>query len=778
MQRVSSPRLRLLRTLPLAGAALLALAGCGRDEAGRDSAAPGTPVRIALADRLDAADVQPSAEHVGFLTEAGRHQLRAGWHDVSHRAKNGERWTRHPVASIDVPVTEPSPLTLVLSVTPARALLREPEDGEPQRLRILWNGEPLADEDLDWRGETLELRVPAERQRIGGNQLDLMPSYWLRPRAHRLGWDDRMLGVRLDQLEVRSEAPQVAPARPLAMRQGAAIVQQAGSVVSFGLRLPQRARLRGRLVLRGPALPQGRLRVSLRGEGGTSRLLLDRRLPEISGEGVDLVADLAAESGGFAVLDLAASLPAKARAARPPALVWQDLHIEGSGPAPAPAATRIPRGDYNVIVLLPDSLRRDHAYGSDAEASPNVRRLAERGVRFERMRSQSSWTRPAVASMFTSLAPISHGIHGLGDKLDPSLVYLPPLLKRRGYHTFAILNSPVVSLPFRFGRGYDMTYTYYELRDERRRAPDFGPASEVSYVWREFVETQLQEAGQRPFFLFLHEIDPHSPYDPPEPFASRHDTGLMAGFNISSFATLDPRQFDAGEMEYLRGLYRGEVAYVDAWLGELMDVLDETGLATRTLLVLVSDHGEEFFEHGGVGHGKTVYEEQLRVPFLMSLPGVLPEGRRIDVEAQLVDVAPTLLDLLGAEIPAAMQGRSLLPWIEGADPAALDRPVVAHAMNRKAESIQWGRWKLVRRNPMVPERGSASYALFDLERDPGELTDRWQHEPVVGAALRQLLEHEIAVRAAATGRSPKLEPEPIPPIMIEALKALGYGGEE
>jgi len=151
---------------------------------------------------------------------------------------------------------------------------------------------------------------------------------------------------------------------------------------------------------------------------------------------------------------------------------------------------------------------------------------------------------------------------------------------------------------------------------------------------------------------------------------------------------------------------------------------------------------------------------------------------RPTVAAQTLDVAPTLLDLLGIEIPSAMQGRSLLPWLEGAAPEALDRPLLAHAMNRRVESLQRGRWKLVRRNPDDPALGAPSYGLFDLERDPGEVTDLWQAQPVIGIALRQELEREIARQAAATGRRPEPAPREIPPEMVEALKALGYGGDD
>ena len=217
-------RRRLVHLLVVAGASLLAAPGCDGGSRSLPAQTAYEPVVLPLAERLAAADVQASAEHVAFLGDPGRDLFRAGWHAASVRDEDGRRWSHQRVGTIDVPLVSPAPLTLELQVTPVQQLLRNVDDAEPQRLRILWNGETLADRELAAEGESLTLRVPPERQRIGSNQLDLLPNTWLTPRVHRLSWDNRMLGVRLDALEVRSELPQVAPIRPLARRQDQSIV--------------------------------------------------------------------------------------------------------------------------------------------------------------------------------------------------------------------------------------------------------------------------------------------------------------------------------------------------------------------------------------------------------------------------------------------------------------------------------------------------------------------------------------------------------------------------
>jgi len=235
------------------------------------------------------------------------------------------------------------------------------------------------------------------------------------------------------------------------------------------------------------------------------------------------------------------------------------------------------------------------------------------------------------------------------------------------------------------------------------------------------------------------------------------------------------------DVRYLRSQYAGEVAYMDRFLGGILGRLDERGLAEETLVVFVSDHGEEFLEHGAWGRGSSAYQPVLQVPMILSLPGVLPEGSRPRFHAQLHDLAPTILDLLGLEAPPEMQGRSLLPLLTASDDYEPRRPTFARSLHRLrgrdprlsgVDSVRFGDWKLVRDSRGFGGQLVQSFALFDLADDPDERIDRWPSEPVVGHTLRQMLEwhgYEGAHRLAAEPRTAETDPE-----TEQALRELGY----
>lgn len=774
--------LALGRWLVLLAAAALPI-GCRREA---PTPAPRTvqeEVRISLAERLDVADVYPSLEHVAFMTPAADPLYSGGWYARERRATDGRRWSGAKNATLEMPIVEPAGLTLRLDVTPAEYLLRKYPSPPQQTVGLLWNGEDLGAIDLESGRNRIELDIDASRQQVGLNRLELLPSYWLTPRVHRLGGDARQLSLRLEGVEVKSARPLVAPDGDPAHRDGDAIVQQAGSVISFSLPLPEGARLRGSVAPApagsGTPAPRGRVRVTLDDRAGRETELFDASLEALARDGsAALDVDLSRFGKDFASLDFAVSQPAGD--APPQRVRWQELRVEGTRTVTQPPPSRVPRGRYNVIVLLMDSLRADHVQPlGDEVVTPNWRRMAERGVLFENLHTQSSWTRPAVASMFTSLPPVAHGIQGVADTLDESFAYLPDILRHAGYRTVAVLNSVVVS-EFKMTRGYQQVFNYFKVRRQHVTSPDFGPESEASFVWNHFVEQQFEH--DKPLFLYIHEIDPHSPYEPPARFAAQYSTGQRGHFNldydVGGLVRNNPQFLDAGAVEYLHSLYRAEVAHMDAYLGWILDRMEKEGLTKNTLLVVVSDHGEEFYEHRSMGHAMTVYEELLRVPMIAMLPGVLPEGRRTPVAAQLMDLAPTVLDLLGIEIPKAMQGRSLLPWLEVPASAGPSRPLVAHATSRRRDAYLSGRWKLIRDNPDDPAQGGTRLHLYDLERDPHEIVDRWDQEPVLGHALRQALDLEIERQAALTGRSAAVESQPLAPEMIEALKALGYGDDD
>jgi arylsulfatase A-like enzyme len=454
-------------------------------------------------------------------------------------------------------------------------------------------------------------------------------------------------------------------------------------------------------------------------------------------------------------------------------LDWRELRIDGS--RRPPAAWQPARDRYNVLLFLMDSLRADHTspYGADPGDTPRLAGLAAEGVTFENARSSSSWTRPSVATLLTSVQPDTHGVLAFEDGLADSLPVLPEILQHSGYRTLAVVNNAMIDRRFGFARGFDRMAQLYRRRSPEARIARGDPEALAELVWSGQIEPWLRAGPHEPFFVYLHEDDPHSPYEPPEPYASLHDFGYDGDVssNIRGLAALrrDPDSVDPRDVRQLRSLYRGEIAFMDRYLGWLLDRLESLDLARSTLVIVASDHGEEFWEHRSVGHGHSVYEELLRVPLVMRLAGVLPAGRRVQTDVGLIDLAPTLLDLLGIAIPPDMRGESLLPYVAS---AAGERPARASfaRANGPWESVSYRHWKLIRsHDPDGPEP-----ALFDLEADPLEQRNLARERPVVVGTLAQMLRRNRRMAARDRVEAIRVAPGDLDADAIENLRALGY----
>jgi len=367
----------------------------------------------------------------------------------------------------------------------------------------------------------------------------------------------------------------------------------------------------------------------------------------------------------------------------------------------------------HVLVYLIDTLRADHlgCYGYERDTSPRLDALAEEGVLFRRAQAQSSWTKPSVASLFTGLLPTRHGAVDRAHSLPEDVTTLAELLAARGYTTAAFLSNPNVLPVFGFGQGFDHVV---DIESEARSAT----AADVHAALLAFLEDP--PAG--PLFLYVHTRDPHDPYDAPAPFGE-------------SFLPADPATRSPAELEVDR--YDGEIAYADHELGKLVDRLHADGLFDASLFVLLSDHGEEFGEHGGTLHGRTLFEEQLHVPLLLRFPGGRFGGRAPEDPVRVVDLLPTIAELVGAEPPAGIDGRSFLALATGSGPAP--DPVLFAELSHDGNvvrSLTDGRYKLIERR--LP-RASGGTALYDLAGDPGETVDLARADPERTAELSERL---------------------------------------
>ncbi|HJS74690.1 MAG TPA: sulfatase [Vicinamibacteria bacterium] len=360
--------------------------------------------------------------------------------------------------------------------------------------------------------------------------------------------------------------------------------------------------------------------------------------------------------------------------------------------APAASETRPP----NILLFLVDTLRADAlgAYGNEIVETPAIDRFAREGTLFERAFAPTSWTRPSVTSILTGLHPSVHGVERRGSALPSSVAVLPEILREHGYRTGFLATNPNVGSFFGYARGFDDFIELYERREQ-------GVVELGEFVVRSdrVIDRakDWMEESERPFFLVVFVIDPHSPYDPPPDF----DRYAVQSLDDSRHGPRDPRP----------GLYYGEVAFVDECFGRLMAYLEDRGITEETISIFASDHGEEFFDHGKIGHGKNLYDESLHVPLLVRWPGKIASGRRVGTPVELMDLMSTILELTGLPAPPIQDGRSLF------DESAERQPFLASLKldGQREWSIRDHPWKLIVEGRTVK--------LFDLSKDPDEVRD-------------------------------------------------------
>ena len=294
-----------------------------------------------------------------------------------------------------------------------------------------------------------------------------------------------------------------------------------------------------------------------------------------------------------------------------------------------------------VIVVLIDTLRQDHlsCYGYDRETSPHIDAFREDSVLFSRLVPPTSWTRPSVASLLTSTYPGVHGAQDRGDRVREGVTWLADVMGGHGYESHAILSNPNCIQTWGFGDDFDRAFEMDVYR---------WLSTETDSIAVELGIEKIKELRHRPYFMYLHALAPHSPYEPPSPF----DTMFTGG--ADTFNTVQQRTIN---------MYDGEIAYFDSLFGDMVAALKKEGVYDSSLIVVLSDHGEEFWDHGGGLHGKTLYEEQLQVPLLIKFPTNEFAGARWDGIVEMVDVAPTMLDILDLPARAEFQGVSVLPYI-------------------------------------------------------------------------------------------------------------------
>jgi arylsulfatase A-like enzyme len=450
--------------------------------------------------------------------------------------------------------------------------------------------------------------------------------------------------------------------------------------------------------------PRDRLRLGLAPAGASGDLTV-----RLSLEGADAPLAERRLAPGDGWLDLALDLsPADGEACQ---LV---LEVEGSGgvllvgSALRLAPSEAPRPD--VVLYLEDTLRRDRlsVYGHPYETDPALARLAGEGVVFERAYGASSWTRPSVATLLTALDPPTHGVTVHTARLSPQATTLAQVLADEGWLTVSLVTNYHGGAWAGLDGGYDVAAEPTAWGASRL------PSTLTSAALAAPLAALLEEHHDEALFVAVHTLDPHEPYEPPG--------DLLYPLAITASERPPTPGGRARADESLA--YDAEVRHNDDRLGELEAALTASGSADDTLLVFVSDHGEAFGEHGAFRHRNSLLDEELAVPLVLHWPAGLTGGARLDTPVGLVDVAPTVLGLLGLDAPARWQGRDLAPVLRGERPPPRDEPVLAHLVDAEGlESLA----VVGRTHKLLARPGSGRElvptALYDLEADPGEQQD-------------------------------------------------------
>ena len=455
---------------------------------------------------------------------------------------------------------------------------------------------------------------------------------------------------------------------------------------------------------------------------------------------------------------------------------------------PAEQETNVPTpAGPNVVLISIDSLRPAHlgTYGYERSTSPNIDRLANDGVVFENHISSTSWTLPAHAAIFSSLPDSVHGCTDTDRILADEVTTLAEVFAAAGYHTAGFFAGPYLHPAFGLGQGFE----HYENCTSYARALDDTPperwAADMDVmhrshrditnptVYKAFTQWLHQPRPGR-FFVFVHLWDVHYDFIPPAPYDTMFDpeydgpvTGENFLFDPAINAGMPPR-----DLEHLVALYDGEIAWTDEYVGRLVANLEAAGVLEETVIVITSDHGTAFFEHGLKGHRNSLFDELIRVPLVIRYPAKIAPGARVRAQTRAIDIGPTLLELAGLPAPDRVMGESLM-GLAGAHELDFDNTAVSElfSVGQRVRTVRTLQWKFY--DVMV----SDSRYWTNLLTDPAE----HMLQPMAPGISEKLEARYREIAADLSRRRqashPYQAPPTIPPEIRRQLEALGYVGE-
>jgi len=705
--------------------------------------------RLDLAQSLGTAEVHFEPDLLDLGTAEARAFLGAGWSWNERSGGTSFVWGTGEISELHFFLSIARELDLEIRCFPFSF------QGAPtQEIRPTLNGIPLEPLILAPKPQVYRIHVPAETSRQGMNRLTFRYGYSHSPATASRGRGKRSLAVGWDWIRFHLE-PAAAESEVTASAAGISL--PFGTGVDFYFEADRGDRLAFDEIL-VPGDAASGIEIGLLTDDGLATALLDLHTSQR-----EVAIDLPISEKQAVRL----SLQAAALAGDPDPILFLAPRIETSGTregtpeASAKELTGYPPAERpNVLVYVVDTMRADHLglYGYPRNVSPTIDQFGDGAIVFDHAIAQTSWTKPAVASIFTGLRATAHGVNHRQHRLASRFRTLAEVLSDASYRTVAFTTNAYFSADSGLRQGFDE----FDLQPAR--------ADSVNQKIFDWLDRNSQE---EPFFLYVHTIDPHAPYDPPESYRRE-------------FAP-DVRDPAAGSFEHIRGLafgeiprtpqtdqdlvdlYDAEIAFADQQFGLLLENLRARGLYDEMLVVFASDHGEGFYEHGIQGHGWDLYRESIQVPLILKLPRT-SSGKRVPELAQQIDLLPTLLELVGIEVPNVLRGRSLVPLLsDGSLPDTDQVPVFSYMDydGREGMSVIRGQWKLI--EPLSAGFGR-SREFYHRFQDPEEQQDLASEYPVLAGHLATLIRQQLL----ELEQLPEVETMEFDDETRQQLKALGY----
>jgi len=641
---------------------------------------------------------------------------------------------------------------------------------EPPSLEIFLNGNRIFTAPLDWTTyRRLSFVVPKGSLRIGENFLEFkrssLPSgvkakHWLAVR--KIVFGQQAEPVDGDGSE-KNIAGTVSKKNLFAEKRG--IVLSPNSGVNYVCKLTERAVLKfdlGWEMKRENSPKDCRFLVYAETADGKNQTLFEQHLTgDLKTQRASLPLDLSPFRNDMVQISFVFLGGAPDKDSRARLILWEPrAYAEMEERPPAAQEASVLAKPFNILIYLVDALRPDHLpfFGYAKNTAPHMTEFAKDCVLFKNAYAQASWTRPSVGALFTGLYPFQHQAISLKSGLAAELQTVAEILDGSGFHTIGISSNAGVKEFFNFHQGFDY-FKYHSNLD--------GGQADMLNTYA-FEQLRL---NRTPFFLYLHTMEPHRPYFLKEEFIPppvKEDVRVAMGDPDAPRYTVNLNQ--------VLSHYDASITQNDKAFGDLIAEMMRLGLYERTLIILMSDHGEEFYEHEGFAHGNKLYQESLKHLFIVKLPQQINAGTVIEENVQEIDIFPTILDLAGLPVPAYCGGKSLRRIL--LDPETVQSPFhreifVESGDELRKKAIIDGHWKLIHTGKEWRE-DLHDYELYHLKDDPEEKVNLYGHNPLAARYLKQRLMGWATAQKKLFALGKEDIEKTLTPKEIEELKALGY----